>query len=93
MFLAVSDRWDTIQEMIVANKVQGEGDYEAARRYNEETRTFVKGKEKAGESIKGSADQAVDKLTPAEETALKHAKSGGQDKRDADLLRKLEKDR
>jgi hypothetical protein len=77
----------------VANKVQGEGDYEAARRYNEETRKFVKDKEKAGEPIKGAADKAVDELTPAEKTALKHAKSGGQDKRDADLLRKLEKDR
>jgi hypothetical protein len=77
----------------MANKVQGEGDYEAARRYNEETRKFVKDKEKAGESIKGSADQATDKLTAAEEAALKHAKGGGQDQRDADLLRKLEKER
>jgi hypothetical protein len=79
--------------MTMANKVQGEGDYEAARRYNEETRAFVKDKAKAGQSIQGSADQATDKLTPAEEAALKHAKSGGQDKRDADLLRKLEKER
>jgi hypothetical protein len=77
----------------VANKVQGEGDYEAARRYNEETRKFVKDKEQAGEPMKGAADQAVDALTPAEKTALKHAKAGGQDKRDADLLRKLEKER
>jgi hypothetical protein len=53
----------------------------------------VKDKEKAGEPIKGAADQAVDALTPAEKTALKHAKGGGQDKRDADLLRKLEKER
>jgi hypothetical protein len=77
----------------MANKVQGEGDYAAARRYNEETRKFVKDKEKAGEPIKGSAEQAVDGLTPPEKEALKHAKSGSQDKRDADLLRKLEKDR
>lgn len=77
----------------MANKVQGEGDYEAARRYNEETSKFVKDKKKAGEPIKGAADQAADALTPAEKTALKHAKSGGQDKRDADLLRKLEKER
>jgi hypothetical protein len=77
----------------MANKVQGEGDYDAARRYNEETSKFVKDKAQKGESIKGSAQDAVDALTPAEEAALKHAKSGGQDQRDADLLRKLEKDR
>jgi hypothetical protein len=77
----------------MANNVQGEGDYEAARRYNKETRKFVEDKEKAGEIIKGAADQATDKLSPAEKAALKHAKSGGQDKRDADLLRKLEKKR
>jgi hypothetical protein len=79
--------------MIMANKVQGEGDYEAARRYNEETTKFVKDKAKSGEQLKGSAAQASDKLTPAEEAALKHAKGGSQDKRDADLLRKLEKER
>jgi hypothetical protein len=77
----------------MASKNQGEGDYESARRYNEETRKFVKDKTKKGESIKGSAAEATDKLTPAEEVALKHAKDGGQDKRDADLLRKLEKKR
>lgn len=77
----------------MASKIQGEGDYEAARRYNEETRQFVKDKEKAGQAIKGSAAEATENLTPAEETALKHAKSGGQDKRDADILRKMEKDR
>lgn len=76
----------------MANKVQGEGDYEAARRYNKETRKFVEEKEKSGE-IKGDAAQATDKLSPAEKAALKHAKSGGQDKRDADLLRNLEKKR
>jgi hypothetical protein len=79
-----------LKEMIMGTKNQGEGDYESARRYNEETKKFVEDKEKAGESLKGSAEQASDKLTPAEESALKHAKGGGQDKRDADLLRKLE---
>jgi len=77
----------------MANKVQGEGDYEAARRYNKETRKFVEDKEKAGETIKGDAEQATDKLSLAEKAALKHAKSGGHDKRDADLLRNLEKKR
>ena len=77
----------------MANKNQGEGDYEAARRYNEETRKFVEDKAKQGESLEGSAKDAVDELTPSEQEALKHAKSGGQDQRDADLLRKREKDR
>jgi hypothetical protein len=77
----------------MANKVQGEGDYDAARHYNDETSKFVKDKAKKGENLKGSAKDAVDELTPAEKDALKHAKSGGQDKRDADLLRKLEKNR
>jgi hypothetical protein len=77
----------------MGNKIQGEGDYEAARRYNEETSKFVKDKAKHGESLAGSAKDAVDALTPAEEVALQHAKSGGQDKRDAELLRKLEKKR
>jgi hypothetical protein len=77
----------------MANKVQGEGDYDAARRYNDETSKFVKDKAKKGENLKGSAQDAVDELTPAEKDALKHAKSGSQDKRDADLLRKLEKNR
>jgi hypothetical protein len=77
----------------MADKLQGEGDYDAARRYNEETSKFVKDKAKQGESIAGSAKDAVDALTPAEKIALQHAKSVGQDQRDADLLRKLEKDR
>ena len=54
----------------MANKVQGEGDYDAARRYNEETRKFVKDKTKKGESLKGSAKDAVDELTPPEKEAL-----------------------
>ena len=33
----------------MANKVQGEGDYDAARRYNDETSKFVKDKAKKGE--------------------------------------------
>jgi hypothetical protein len=77
----------------MANKNQGEGDYEAARRYNEETRKFVEDKATQGESLEGSAKDAVDELTPPEQEALQHAKSGGQDQRDADLLRKREKAR
>ena len=71
----------------MGNKVQGEGDYESARHYNDETRKFVEDKKKKGESLKGDAKEATDRLSEAEESALKHAKSGGQDKRErqADL--------
>jgi hypothetical protein len=72
------------------NKVQGEGDYESARRYNEKTREFVKEKQAAGEELKGSAQEASDELTAPEREALKHAKHGEQDQRDAELLRQQE---
>jgi hypothetical protein len=75
----------------MGSKIQGEGDYESARRYNDETKEFVDEKTKDGKDIKGSAAQASDKLTPAEKEALSHAKSGGQDKRDAALLSDMEK--
>jgi hypothetical protein len=75
----------------MASKVQGEGDYESARRYNEETRQFVEEKTKGGKELKGSAKDATEELSPAEEEALSHAKSGEQDKRDAELLSRKEK--
>lgn len=74
----------------MTGKVQGEGDYESARHYNEKTREFVDKKKASGEKLEGSASQAQDELTPAEQEALKHAKHGEQDKRDADLLRNKE---
>jgi hypothetical protein len=65
-------------------KVQGEGDYESARRYNSKARGFVK---KAGKAATKRATGGVD------EGALRKAKSkskgGKQDSRDADLLRSL----
>jgi hypothetical protein len=75
----------------MASKIQGEGDYESARHYNDDTKRFVDEKRKEGQDIKGSAADASDKLTAAEKAALAHAKSGGQDKRDAELLSDLEK--
>jgi hypothetical protein len=76
---------------MMGSKIQGEGDYESARHYNDETKQFVDAKTKDGKQIKGSAAQATDKLSTAEEEALSHAKSGGQDKRDAALLSEMEK--
>ena len=75
----------------MGSKVQGEGDYESARHYNDETRKFVDEKTKGGKELKGDASKASDKLTPAEQEALSHAKSGAQDKRDAKVLSDMEK--
>jgi hypothetical protein len=77
----------------MTSKVQGEGDYESARRYDEETKTFVEEKTKAGKPLKGDASKASDQLTPEEREALSRAKSGSEDKRDADALREAEQRR
>lgn len=74
----------------MASKIQGEGDHESARHYNDETKRFVDEKRREGKDIKGSAAEASDELTSAEQQALSHAKSGAQDKRDAELLRQKE---
>ena len=75
----------------MTSKVQGEGDYESARRYDEETKRFVEEKAKQGKPLEGSASQASDKLTPEEREALSRSKGGGQDKRDAEAMREAEK--
>ena len=77
----------------MGSKVQGEGDYESARHYNDETRKFVDEQIKSGKDLKGSAAEASDKLTPEEQEALSHAKSGDEDERDAQLLKDLEQKR
>ena len=77
----------------MTSKVQGEGDYESARHYDEKTKRFVDEKTKGGKQLEGSAAEASDKLTPEEEKARARAKSGSQDKRDADVLRKAEERR
>jgi len=69
-------------------KVQGEGDYESARRYNTRTRSFMK---KAGKSATRRATGGVDE--GALRKAKSKAKAAGQDARDATVLRNLEKKR
>jgi hypothetical protein len=62
-------------------KVQGEGDYESARHYNERTRKFVdKEGEAATQGPGGGTDEA------AEREALSRAREGKQDKRDAKVM-------
>jgi hypothetical protein len=62
-------------------KVQGEGDYEAARRYNAGTRKFMK---KAGKSATKRATGGVDQA--ALRKAKSKSKGGGQDARDEKLF-------
>ena len=83
----------TLRSNGMTSKVQGEGDYESARRYDEETKRFVEEKTKGGKTIKGSASKASDKLTPEEKEALARAKSGSEDQSDADAMREAEKRR
>jgi hypothetical protein len=66
-------------------KVQGEGDYESARRYNTRTKDFVK---KAGAGATKRATGGVDQ--GALRKAKSKSKGGGQDARDAAVLRNLE---
>lgn len=66
-------------------KIQGEGDYESARRYDKRTRDFVK---KAGANATKRATGGVDQA--ALRKAKSKSKGGGQDARDATLLRNLE---
>lgn len=77
----------------MTSKVQGEGNYDAARQYDEKTRKFVEEKQKAGEELEGSGKDAQPQLTEAEREALRHAKRGDQDRRDAEELRKREESR
>lgn len=77
----------------MTSKIQGEGDYESARHYDEKTKRFVDEKTKGGKPLEGTASEASDKLTPEEKEALSRAKSGNQDKRDADALREAEERR
>ncbi len=77
----------------MTSKVQGEGNYDAARHYDEKARKFVEEKQKAGKELKGSAKDAQPELTQAEREALSHAKHGDEDRRDAEELRKREEHR
>jgi hypothetical protein len=73
------------------NKMQGEGDYESARRYRKATERSAKEQAKAGKPIKGGARKASDRLTPEEREGRSRAKAPGQDQRDAAYMDELEK--
>jgi hypothetical protein len=75
----------------MANKVQGEGDYESARHYRKETERSAREQTKGGKQVGGDASHASDKLTPEEREGRSHAKEPRQDKRDAEYMDELEK--
>jgi hypothetical protein len=68
-------------------KIQGEGDYESARRYNSRTRKFVAKKGAATKRATGGVDAG------ALRKAKSKSKAGGQDARDAKVFRTLESKR
>lgn len=71
-------------------KIQGEGDYASASRYQDDARQFVEEHTKGGKTIKGNAEEATDQPTAAEREGLAHDRDGAQDERDAERMRKLE---
>lgn len=60
--------------------VQGEGNYDAAREYNERTRRFVKSGrvEAAARAAKANTPEEAAELEQAEEAGKRHAKDGGR---------------
>lgn len=74
-----------------SNKVQGEGDYESARRYRKATEESAREQARGGKPVKGDARAASDKLTPEEREGRSRAKVPGQDKRDAAYMEELER--
>jgi hypothetical protein len=73
------------------NKVQGEGDYESARKFDKDQQQFVKENTKDGKEIRGNAEEASDELTPAEREGRAHARDSEEERRDAELMDKLVK--
>ena len=76
----------------MASKIQGEGDHESARHYNDETKRFVDEKRREGKDSKARPPKLPTSSASAEQQALSRAKSGAQDKRDAELLRDIERE-
>jgi hypothetical protein len=68
-------------------KIQGEGDYESARRYNSRTRKFVAKKGATAKRATGGVDAG------ALRKAKSKSKAGGQDARDAKVFKTLESKR
>ena len=66
-------------------KIQGEGDYESARRYNKHTEQSVK--QGAGKTPTRVPDNERQELEQAERAGKKRAKQLDHDAKDADVMR------
>lgn len=74
----------------MGNKIQGEGDYESARRYNEHVaKTVNKGLPVRVPAESADSEQS---LQEAERAGKARAKHGKQDAKDAKLMESLVKD-
>jgi hypothetical protein len=71
------------------DKIQGEGDYASARRFQQEEQAFVRSN--GGATIRGSAEDATDELTAEEREGRARAKSPEEDQRDAQIMKDLGK--
>ncbi len=71
-------------------KVQGEGDYESARRYNEHTREDLKNMDPAKLRPAEATPAAEAEGDKARAEAKQHAKHGEQDARDAAVFKSME---
>ncbi|MEO8445086.1 MAG: hypothetical protein ABI567_08795 [Gammaproteobacteria bacterium] len=71
--------------------IQGEGDYEAARRYNERTTAFVANAPVAPSAAPQSEAEAQE-LLQAEREGAGRSRAGGQDRHDAEEMARLEKE-
>jgi hypothetical protein len=75
---SVSEKPSPDRDQKTAPKIQGEGDYESARKYDEDTRNFVKSanvSDLAHRAAPGSKEEAA-KLEEAEEIGRSHAIGG-----------------
>lgn len=73
-------------------KNQGEGDYEAARRYNQHTTQHAQQMQEDGSLEKLAEDegsQSAEELAAARRVGKSHAKAGDADLRDAATFRAL----
>lgn len=69
-------------------RIQGEGDYEAARRYRKRAEASVRSAHGRAVTRAVKAADTPRGLTDAEKKVRKRAKAGDQDARDATVMRK-----
>lgn len=71
------------------NRVQGEGDYESARRYNRHVADSIKKGQPKSEPLSNAGAKALER---AEQAGKSRAKQGAHDATDAKLMKKYVED-